>query len=93
MKEPDAEHRDVRQTVREFILKELLPEEDPSHLSDTTHLISGGILDSISLIRLVTHLEHVFEITLEQRVVTVKHMDTIESITRLVAEKLGIEST
>jgi hypothetical protein len=38
---------EIEKTLKEYILKEFLPGEDPVELTATTPLISGGILDSI----------------------------------------------
>ena len=36
-----------------FIMKEFLPGEDPDELGHSTPLLSGGILDSISTVKLI----------------------------------------
>lgn len=77
----------IREVTRTFILSEFLPEEDPASLSDETPLITGGILDSIGTVRLVTHLEQMFDITLEQREITVARFNTIGDIVRTVDAK------
>lgn len=78
----------IRSKVREFILHEFLDGEDDSELMDNTALITGGIMDSIGTVRLVTHLEGEFQIVLEQRDIIVQHFDTVDAITRLVQGKL-----
>ncbi len=42
----DANH--VEQRVKGFVLEEFLPGEDADNLTDTTPLITSGILDSIA---------------------------------------------
>lgn len=73
--------------VRTFILEEFLPGEDPSQLKDTTPLISGGILDSLATIKLVTFLEERFKITIQAHEADADHMDTLADIAKLVASK------
>lgn len=73
--------------VRTFILDEFLPGEDPSQLTDTTPLISGGILDSLATIKLVTFLEERFKITIQAHEADADHMDTLADIAKLVASK------
>lgn len=83
-----AQGRDnIRETTRTFILDEFLTGEDPGSLSDTTPLITGGILDSIGTVRLVTHLEQSYGISLEQRDITVDRFNTVEDIVRTVESK------
>jgi acyl carrier protein len=73
--------------VRTFILDEFLPGEDPSQLTDATPLISGGILDSLATIKLVTFLEERFKITIQAHEADADHMDTLADIAKLVASK------
>ena len=47
----------IKQTIKEFILDEFLPGEDPDELTESTPLITGGILDSIATLKLVMFLE------------------------------------
>ncbi len=70
---------DVRTTVKEFILSEFLPGEDPAELTDTTPLITGGVLDSIATLKLVLFMEERFAITLEAHEVDPEHLDTIDA--------------
>jgi acyl carrier protein len=78
---------DVTRTVRDYILDEFLPGEDPSELTPETPLITGGILDSISTLKLVVFLEEQFGITVEAHEAGVEHLDSLATISRLVAEK------
>ncbi len=54
----------IKGPIKDFILSEFLPGEDPDELTDGTPLISGGILDSIATLKLVMFLEEKFGITL-----------------------------
>ncbi len=78
---------EISRVVRDFILREFLPGEDPDELTGQTPLITGGILDSITSLKLVTHLEDRFGITIEAHEAGVDHLDTIERIAALVIEK------
>lgn len=82
-------NENIKSVVHSFILTEFLPGEDPSFLSDSTPLITGGILDSISTIRLVSHLEGTFGIELQQDEVSVRNLDTVADIVALLEKKLG----
>jgi acyl carrier protein len=73
--------------VHTFILDEFLPGEDPSQLTETTPLISSGILDSLATIKLVTFLEERFTITIQAHEADADHMDTLADIAKLVASK------
>lgn len=78
---------DVKTAVHAYILEEFLPGEDPAELTDSTPLITGGILDSISTLKLVTFLEERFDVVVEAHEAGVEHLDTIADIARLVASK------
>ncbi len=78
---------DIQKDVHSFILNEFLPGEDPSELTESTPLITGGILDSITTLKLVVYLEERFNITVEAHEAGVEHLDSIRQIADLVAEK------
>ncbi|MBA2670884.1 MAG: acyl carrier protein [Gemmatimonadetes bacterium] len=77
----------VKQTVKSFLLEEFLPGEDPAALGDSTPLITGGILDSISTLRLVAFLEKSYGIKFQAHEVSANHLDTLELIAATVAAK------
>ncbi len=78
---------EIKRLVREFILREFLPGEDPGELEDETRLITGGVLDSISTLKLVTFLEDRFNIRIEAHEAGVDGLDTIRQIAGLVSMK------
>ena len=39
---------DIKKALKQFILQEFLPGEDPEQLTEATPLITGGVLDSIA---------------------------------------------
>jgi acyl carrier protein len=77
----------IRQAVKEYILREFLPGEDPDQLTDELPLISGGILDSIATLKLVMHLEEKFGVVLEAHEADRDHLDTVNQIADLIAAK------
>jgi acyl carrier protein len=79
--------QEIKTTVKAFILNEYLPGEDPAALTDTTPLMTTGILDSIAVLKVVTFLENQFGITIGPREAVVENMNTISDITRLVKAK------
>lgn len=78
---------DIAKVVHHFILHEFLPGEDPAELTPKTPLITGGILDSISTLKLVVFLEEHFGIDIEAYEAGVEHLDSIAQIASLVEEK------
>jgi acyl carrier protein len=80
--------QEIKNTVRGYILDEFLPGEDPNALTDSTPLLTGGILDSIATLKLVSFLEGQFKIELAPHETDADHLDTIDDITALVRSKL-----
>ena len=56
-------------------------------MTDRTPLITGGVLDSITTLKLVVFLEEHFGITVEAHGAGVEHLDSIGQIARLIAAK------
>jgi len=77
----------IKATVKNFVLNEFLPGEDPAALTDTTALVTTGILDSIAVLKAVTFLETQFGITIEPHEAVVENLNTLSDITRLVISK------
>ncbi len=78
---------EIRRTLHDYILHEFLPGERPEELTDDTPLITGGILDSISTLKLVSFLEDEFHVTVEAHEAGVENLDSLAQITRLIASK------
>ncbi|WP_333839660.1 acyl carrier protein [Pelomicrobium sp.] len=78
---------DIKSTVKEFILREFLPGEDPDALTDGTPLITGGVLDSIATLKLVLFIEERFGVTLQAHETDPEHLDTLAQITSLIRSK------
>ncbi len=78
---------EIRNTVHQYILHEFLPGESPDELTDATPLITGGILDSISTLKLVAFLEDRFGVTVEAHEAGVENLDSVGQIARLIALK------
>ncbi len=79
---------EISTTVKEYILKQFLPGENPAELTDSTPLITGGILDSIAVISLVAFLEERYKIELQAQEIDVEYLGTISDIANLVRMKL-----
>jgi acyl carrier protein len=82
-----VDEQDIKAAVKTFILNEYLPGEDPAALTDTTALMTTGVLDSIAVLKVVTFLENHFGITLEPHEAVVENLNTLSDIARLVMSK------
>jgi acyl carrier protein len=79
---------ETKTTIKKYILSEFFPDEDPALLDDSTPLITGGILDSLSTLKLVAFLEEHYQIEIQAHEVAVDYLDTIEDIANFVQAKL-----
>jgi acyl carrier protein len=84
------EEKEVRKILHDFILSKFLEGEDPVHLTDTTPLVSGGVIDSSNSLILGDFIARTFSVELPPEDLTnPEAMDTIESISALILARLG----
>ena len=73
--------------VKDFILEEFLPGEEPSKLTPSTPLMSTGILDSLATLKLITFLEQQFNVHIMAYEADEEHLNTLQAICELVQSK------
>lgn len=56
---------EIKKIIKEYILKDFLPGEDPDNLNDSTPLISGAIIDSVGILMMTSFLEERFNVKVE----------------------------
>ena len=78
---------ELMQKIKNFIMEEFLPGEDPDELTATTPLISGGILDSIATLKLVMFMEEKYGVSFEPHEVDKENLDNLVSIVRVLESK------
>jgi acyl carrier protein len=78
---------EIMQTVKHYILTTFLPGEDPQSLTETTPLITSGILDSLATLDLVAFLEAQYGLEFEANEVDVSRLGTLTDIARIVEDK------
>ena len=79
---------DIKTVLREYILENLLPGEDPANLTDDTELKESGILDSMSTLKLVTFLEEQYKVEFEADDLEPANLSSVSALERLVQSKL-----
>lgn len=82
-----TEKATTEQKIKEYILAEFLPGEDPDELTASTPLITGGILDSLATLKLVAFLEEEFGVEIQPHETGVDYLNTIPDIAALVHSK------
>ena len=83
------ERAEIVHTVKQYVMEEFLPDDDPDALEELTPLISGAILDSVATIKLVTFLEERYGIEIQPHEINMDYLNTISDITDLVRAKLS----
>jgi acyl carrier protein len=79
----------VKETLRQFIVKTYLPGESIENLQDDTPLRTSGVLDSMATLGLVSFVEKEFGIELEAHETGIETFDTVGGIADLVVQKVG----
>ena len=70
--------------VRDYIIREYLEEGDDREITESTLLISGGIVDSFSMVSLKRFLEKRYSIRIPDADATPEAFDTVQRIVELV---------
>jgi acyl carrier protein len=84
-----AEQVEVRNRIHEFILTKFLAGDEAVNLTDTTPLVSGGVIDSMNAMKVGLFLEKAFAVRIApEELASPENMETIEAMTRLVLSKM-----
>lgn len=78
----------IKADVKDYIMDEFLPGEDPDDLTDDLPLITGGILDSIATVKLVGYLEETYDVKFQAHEMSADYLDTLDDIAAIVEEKM-----
>jgi acyl carrier protein len=76
---------EMKDGILKYIRDEYL-EDDDDEIDEDTPLISGGIVDSFSMVSLKRFLENRYHISIPDEKATPEAFDTVNSICALVAE-------
>jgi len=75
---------DLKRVIREYVVKEYIEEGDDRVVTDESPLITGGIVDSFSMVSLKRFLERKYEIRIPDAEATPDAFDTVSRIAALV---------
>lgn len=79
---------EMRDIILAYVIKEYL--EDPDEeISYDTPLISGGIVDSFSMVSLKRFLENKYKISIPDEKASPEAFDSVNKIVKLVQEFVG----
>jgi len=77
---------EMKDVVKAYVIKEYV--EDDTELTYDTPLISGGIVDSFSMVSLKRFLENKYQISIPDDKATPEAFDSVNKICKLVQEYL-----
>lgn len=78
----------LKDQLREYITHEMM--HDPNYpLADDEGIMSGGLIDSFSLVTLAIFIEENFGVRIPDPELTVANMDTLDRIVAVIERKLS----
>jgi len=80
---------DMKKIILDYIVREYIEEGDDREIKEDTPLITGGIVDSFSLVSLKRFLEKKYQIVLPDAEATPEAFDSVSSIIALVQKHVG----
>ena len=75
---------EITKVVRDYVIREYVQEGDDQEITETTPLITSGIVDSFSMVSLLRFLEKKYAIHIPNADATPEAFDTVERIVALV---------
>lgn len=75
---------DIRTAILDYVRREYIEEGDDRPLGVTTPLITGGIVDSFSMVSLKRFLERKYDLSIPDADATPEAFDSVERIAALV---------
>jgi acyl carrier protein len=77
----------IERDIRAFLVEHVLPEEDVRNLRAEDDLLEGGVLNSLTLVHLIEHVEKKYDMQVTPQEFRAEHFRTIERICRFVENK------
>ena len=74
----------MKDVILDYIRNEYVDQDDEVELDENTKLISGGIVDSFSMVSLKRFLEKKYQISIADEEASPEAFDTVKSIIELV---------
>lgn len=81
---------DIKSIILDYVKKEYLEEGDDTEITLTTPIISGGIVDSFSMVSLKLFLEAKYNIKISDDLATPEAFDSVNNIADLLDRKFNI---
>lgn len=82
---------EMKKAILDYVRKEYLEDDDDREVGTDTRLISGGIVDSFSMVSLKRFLEKKYSIRIPDADATPAAFDTVDRIAELVVRFRGVQ--
>ncbi len=76
---------EYKKAILEYVIKEYMEDDEDDEITYDTELISGGIVDSFSMVSLKRFLENKYEIQIPDADASPEAFDSVDKIAALVA--------
>ena len=76
---------EYKQAILDYVIKEYLEDDEDEEITFGTELISGGIVDSFSMVSLKRFLENKYDIQIPDADASPEAFDSVDRIAALVA--------
>ena len=77
----------ILDAIRDFVIREYLPGQEPATLGADVPLISSGVIDSVGTLKLVLFLEETYGVQIDAADIDAGRLDSLASISALVDAK------
>jgi acyl carrier protein len=83
---------DLERTVREFVIRNFIFEDDGS-LTPEISFLDNGIIDSTGVLELITFVEETYGIKVDDHEIVPENLDSIRNVTAFVERRLSVSSS
>lgn len=82
--------QEMKKMILDYVKKEFVEEGDDVEVNENTQFISGGLVDSFSMVSLKMFLEKKYKIKLPDEEATPEAFDNVHNIIKLVQKHLKV---
>jgi acyl carrier protein len=79
---------DIESTIERYILDEIMMKDEGTRIDPDQSLVASGVIDSLTLLRLIVFIEEQFDIKIDDDEVIPENFETINVIKSFVQSKM-----
>ena len=80
---------ETKTTIKQFILKEIMAGKNEDSLDDEQSLIQAGIIDSLTIMKILYFLEDKFKVKISDDELVPENFETLSAINGLMQRKIA----